>query len=152
MERCSCRSKLRNAFPDQGDKPGAVFGHLKDWKRIINENKIPGWNFPDSATQGGITMIYLIALADLATADLLQAGAVETVAETQMNEIVSTVSGISDPIATGFMTIAVLAFACIWFLMTRKAYPTRRYRRTLGKGPFSRMRDAFVGKASPFAP
>ena len=97
-------------------------------------------------------MIYLIALADRATADILQSGAVETVTETQANEIVSTVSGIGDPIATGFLTIAVLAVAGIWFLLTKKAYPMRRYRRTLGKGPFSRMRDAFIGKASPFTP
>ena len=97
-------------------------------------------------------MIYLIALADRATTAILQSGAVETVAETQVNEIISTASNIGDPIATGFLTIAVLAVAGIWFLLTKKAYPMRRYRRTLGKGPFSRIRDAFVEKASPFAP
>lgn len=96
-------------------------------------------------------MIYLIALADRATTDILQAGAVETVVETQANEVVSAVSGIGDPIAIAFLAIAVLAVAGIWFLLTRKAYP-RRYRRTLGRGPFTRMRDAFIEKASPFTP
>ena len=97
-------------------------------------------------------MIYLIALADRITTEILQAEAIETVAEAPLKEAVSTVSGLGDPVAMTFFGIAVLALAGIWYLMTKKAYPLRRYRRTPVKGPFTRARDAIAGKISPFAP
>jgi hypothetical protein len=98
-------------------------------------------------------MLYLIlAATNEAATGVMESGAVERVANEQVAHAVSRAINLGDPVGMAFWAIAVLALIGIWFLMTRKAYPPRRYRRVRSGGPFTRMHDSIVDKVSPFVP
>jgi hypothetical protein len=75
--------------------------------------------------------------------------AAETVAATQ--DLAINVASLGDPIALIFWGIAVLAFVCIWYQLSKPAYAPRRYDQ-VRKGPFTRFHDAFVNSVGVFLP
>ena len=57
--------------------------------------------------------------------------------------------GSADSLAYNLFAFAVVVVGLIWYLMTRRAYPTSRQNRHIG--PFTRMRKA-LGRIASFLP
>jgi hypothetical protein len=64
------------------------------------------------------------------------------------NDTASHANHSSDSLAFNLLAVAVVLVACIWYLMSRRPYPTRRTRHI---GPFTRMRRT-LGKIASFLP
>ena len=90
-------------------------------------------------------LVYKLTLAVLILMASGPAWASDGVA-TGNNAVSATAS--ADPLAFTLLAFATLAVAGIWYMMTRKAYPSRNQRRS---GPFTRLRDA-LSRVSSFLP
>ena len=102
----------------------------------------------DGNALGGIDMtrlVYKLTSAVLILMALGPAWAVDGAAGG--NNAVSATASI-DPLAFTLLAFATLAVAGIWYMMTRRAYPSRNERRA---GPFTRLRDA-LSRVSTFLP
>ena len=93
-----------------------------------------------------------LALFQQSATNLIDSEPVQTEVANQAHAASHAASGVIEPLTVIIWIVAIIAVAAVWYAHTEKPYVPSRFRRPVGVGPLTHLRNTIINRFYSFLP